>query len=101
MVIEAFSSHLLSMLFLPLFTLNYVSGNLSKKDDKSIELKIKRKLKRESNLKLSVPEDPSLLYDADDDLIDHSDDDNQKLRPKQFSLQLNSNLASWTRALYI
>lgn len=49
MVLEAFSSHLLTMLFLPVFTLNYVSGNLSKKDEKSIELKIKRRLKRESN----------------------------------------------------
>lgn len=72
MILENYSMHVITVMLLPIFTLNYQGGSQGRKDMKTIELKIKRRIRRETESNLDIPDDPSALYDADDDLLsDH------------------------------
>ncbi len=64
LVAECSSAHILTMLFLPMFTLNYIGGSLNRRDAKSIELKIKRKIRREEENKKSPDSSPRKQQEA-------------------------------------
>lgn len=91
LVLEVYGLHVVTVLVLPMFTLGYKGGSQGRKDLKTIELKIRRKIKKESAFKLDVPEDPSALYDADDDLLSDQDELNLK-SAKVSKFQVHSNI---------
>ena len=100
LILEVFGLHLVTLLLLPMFTLGYKGGSQGRKDLKTIELKIKRKIKKENDSKLDVPDDPSALYDADDDLL--SDKDELILKTAKLSkAQVISNIVQLKRGLYL
>lgn len=114
MILESYGAQILCILFLPMFTLNYKGGTLSRKNERTIELKIRKRLRKEANDKLNVPEEPGALYDADDDLLlsgDESGTEKGKAEALQSSHDLiklkdergalKSNLGVLKRAIYM